>query len=72
MQRGDIVTTIEVTQKASRGDRPTEPLIFEKHVEHATGVDFPPLDVPETESSNEITGQGIDLPAVGQHDVMGH
>jgi glycine dehydrogenase subunit 2 len=72
MQRGDIVTTIEVTQKASRGDRPTEPLIFEKHVEHATGVDFPPLDVPETEISNEITGQGIDLPSFGQHDVMGH
>ena len=39
---------IEIVQKASRRDRPTEPLIFEKHVDCTNGVDFPPLDVSET------------------------
>jgi len=63
---------MEITQQASRGDRPTEPLIFEKHVDQTTGVDFPPLDVPETEIPQNQRGDGIDLPSFGQHDVMAH
>jgi len=66
------VNTIEIIQKASRRDRPAEPLIFEKHVEDTTGVDFPPLDIPETGVPAELLGTGINLPSFGQHDVMGH
>lgn len=66
------MTTIETIKKASRGDRPVEPLIFEKHVEHASGVDLPPLDVPETKIDKQMCGEGIHLPSFGQHDVMGH
>ena len=66
------MNTIDLIQKASRQDRPTEPLIFEKHVEETTGVDFPPLDIPETEVPTRLLGAGIDLPSFGQHDVMGH
>lgn len=66
------MSTIDVVQKASRNDRPTEPLIFEKHVDHTTGVDFPPLDVPETSVPADLLGEGIDLPSFGQHDVMAH
>ena len=66
------MTTLETTKIASRGDRPTEPLIFEKHVEHATGVDLPPLDVSETEIDKKLCGSGVHLPSLGQHDVMAH
>ena len=66
------MTTIERIIKASRGDKPTEPLVFEKHVEDICGVDFPPLDVPETEIDAVVLGKGINLPSFGQHDVMGH
>ncbi len=66
------MNTIEVVQIASRRDRPTEPLIFEKHVDRTTGVDFPPLDVPEIGVPEELLGSGIDLPSFGQHDVMAH
>ena len=66
------MTTLEKHKKASRGERPTEPLIFEKHVEDQQGVDFPPLDVPETELPKECLGNGGALPSFGQHDVMAH
>jgi len=66
------MSTIEIVQKASRRDRPTEPLIFEKQVEQITGVDFPPLDVPETGVPADLLGRGINLPSFGQHDVMAH
>ncbi len=66
------MTTIKATKKQSRGDRPTEPLIFEKHVAEAVGVDLPPLDVPETEIPSPIRGGCTTLPSFGQHDVMGH
>ncbi|MEE2819804.1 MAG: hypothetical protein VX615_04245 [Planctomycetota bacterium] len=42
------MSTIEQTMKASRHDKPIEPLIFEKHVDSMCGVDFPPRDVPES------------------------
>ena len=57
------MTTIERIIKASRGDKPTEPLIFEKHIDGTCGVDFPPLDVPETELEAAVLGKGIDLPS---------
>ncbi|MFT5206133.1 MAG: glycine dehydrogenase subunit 2, partial [Phycisphaerales bacterium] len=66
------MTTIEVTKKESRADKPTEPLIFEKQVEGQTGVDFPPLDVPKTDIPSGTVGNGINLPSFGQHDVMRH
>jgi glycine dehydrogenase subunit 2 len=66
------VTTIEATKKQSRGCKPIEPLIFEKHVQHIVGVDLPPLDVPETEISNSVAGGCTTLPSFGQHDVMAH
>jgi len=66
------VTTLETMQKKSRGDKPVEPLIFEKHVPQQQGVDFPPLDVPETEIPCSALGCGIELPSFGQHDVMAH
>ena len=66
------MTTIDRTQTASRRDRPTEPLIFEKHVDNATAVDLPPLDVPETDIPTTVVGTGTQLPSFGQHDVMAH
>jgi len=66
------VTTIEANKKQSRGDKPVEPLIFEKHVDGAIGVDLPPLDVPETEVPAQLTGGCSTLPSFGQHDVMAH
>jgi glycine dehydrogenase subunit 2 len=66
------MTMIEATKKQSRGDKPTEPLVFEKHVAGAVGVDFPPLDVSETAVPAEIAGGCTTLPSFGQHDVMAH
>ena len=66
------MTTLEATKKQSRGDKPTEPLVFEKQVDGVTGVDFPPLDVPETEVPEEVAGGCTTLPSFGQHDVMAH
>ena len=63
---------MEAIIKQSRGDKPTEPLIFEKHVVGTSGVDFPPLDVSETTIPNEIAGGCKNLPSFGQHDVMAH
>ena len=66
------MTILEASKTASRSDRPTEPLVFQKHVEGAIAVDFPPLDVPETEIPRSKCGDGIHLPSFGQHDVMAH
>ena len=66
------MTTIEAIKKQSRGDKPIEPLIFEKHVAGVIGVDFPPLDVSETEVPEGVAGGSTTLPSFGQHDVMAH
>ena len=66
------MTTLDTIKKASRGDRPTEPLIFEKHVDHATGGDLPPPVVELTGNDTDLCGGGINLPSFGQHDVMRH
>ncbi len=57
---------------ATRGERPAEPLIFEKSVPGQRGVDLPPLDVPRAELPPALMGAPVALPEVGQHDVMGH
>ncbi|MBC8309883.1 MAG: aminomethyl-transferring glycine dehydrogenase subunit GcvPB [Phycisphaerales bacterium] len=66
------MTTFDVTKKHSRGDRATEPLIFEKQVDDVVGVDLPPLDVPETKIPTIMQGGSKTLPTFGQHDVMAH
>ncbi len=55
-----------------RGERPVEPLIFEKHAAGAIAVDLPACDVPEGEIPPEILGDVPDLPEVGQLDVIRH
>ena len=71
-----MTTVMEPKQKKSkhpsRGDRPVEPLVFEKHVDGMCGVDLPPLDVPETPVADHLLGVGVALPSIGQHDVMAH
>jgi len=57
---------------ASRGERPVEPLIFEKHTPGMTAVDLPALDVPEAELPEELTDSAPDLPELGQLDVVRH
>jgi glycine dehydrogenase subunit 2 len=66
------VTILQTSKKQSRGDKPTEPLIFEKHIDGAIGVDLPPLDVPETKVPEQLSGGCTSLPSFGQHDVMAH
>ncbi len=55
-----------------RGERPVEPLIFEKSRPGQVGVDLPPLDVPAAALPDDLIGDAPALPEVGQHDVMAH
>ena len=55
-----------------RGERPPEPLIFDKHVPGAVGVDLPPLDVPEGELPDDLRADPPDLPELGQLGVVRH
>src|SRR5262245_65451454 len=57
---------------ATRGERPVEPLIFEKSTPGVRGVDLPPLDVPRTDPPGDLVTTPVALPEVGQHDVMAH
>jgi len=56
----------------ARGERPVVPLIFEKSVAGQRAVDLPPLDVPHADLPEELLGDGINLPEIGQHDLMTH
>ncbi len=60
------------TRTATRGERPVEPLIFEKSTPGQRGVDLPPLDVPAAPIPDDLTSDAPALPEVGQHDVMAH
>jgi len=62
----------EETPVATRGERPAEPLIFEKSVPGQRAVDLPPLDVPRAEIPPQLLGSPVELPELGQHDVMAH
>ena len=57
---------------ATRGERPVEPLIFEKSVPGQRAVDLPPLDVPRASVPADLLGAPVELPEIGQHDVMAH
>ncbi|MHC4082218.1 MAG: PLP-dependent aminotransferase family protein, partial [Planctomycetota bacterium] len=57
---------------ATRGERPVEPLIFEKSVPGQRAVDLPPLDVPRADVPADLLGSPVELPELGQHDVMAH
>jgi glycine dehydrogenase subunit 2 len=56
----------------TRGQRPVEPVIFEKSVPGQRAVDLPPLDVPAAPLPPGLTGPPVELPEVGQRDVMAH
>ncbi|MHC4427319.1 MAG: aminomethyl-transferring glycine dehydrogenase subunit GcvPB [Planctomycetota bacterium] len=56
----------------TRGERPVEPLIFEKSVAGQRAVDLPPLDVPRASIEGGLVGEPVELPEVGQHDVTAH
>ena len=56
----------------ARGERPAEPLIFEKSVPGQRAVDLPPLDVPHADLPQELMGEPVNLPEIGQHDLMAH
>ncbi len=57
---------------ATLGERPAEPLIFEKSVPGHRGVDLPPLDVPRAAIDKTLLGAPLTLAELGQHDVMAH
>ena len=57
---------------ATRGERPVEPLIFEKSVAGHCGVDLPPLDVPRAKIDESLLGAPLTLSELGQRDVMMH
>lgn len=65
-------TMNETSRAQTRGQRPFEPLIFEKFVPGHQGVDLPPLDTPRSELPAELVGAPLNLPAIGQHDLMAH
>ena len=67
-----MTDVIDRRARASRGDRPIEPLVFEKSMPGVTGVDLPPLDVPETPIPGELVGSPLDLPSLGQRDIVAH
>jgi glycine dehydrogenase subunit 2 len=57
---------------AARNERPAEPLIFEKHSPGARAVDLPELDVPEADPPTAARKKPLDLPELGQLDVVRH
>ena len=65
-------TTAQAPVAATRGERPVEPLIFEKSVPGHRGVDLPPLDVPRATIDETLLGAPLTLSELGQHDVMAH
>ncbi|MBI1375017.1 MAG: aminotransferase class V-fold PLP-dependent enzyme [Phycisphaera sp.] len=68
----DAVNPVGQHAVAHRGERPAEPLIFEKHTPGVAGVDLPALDVPEAALPDALVGDAPDLPEVGQLDVVRH
>ncbi len=60
------------TECCSRGDKPAEPLVFQKSTPGVRGVDLPPLDVPELPVPDALAAPPLDLPELGQHDITAH
>ncbi len=65
-------TTHDRPVVATLGQRPAEPLIFEKSSPGQQAVDLPPLDVPTSTIPQELLGAPVALPEVGQHDLVVH
>ncbi len=57
---------------ATRGRRPAVPLIFEKSTAGQRAVDLPPLDVPRAVLEPALLGSPVELPEVGQHELVTH
>ncbi len=67
--------TLEGTTMAAverRGQKPVEPLIFEKSRPGRIGVTLPELDVPACDLPDSIMGSGFNGAEVGQLDVVRH
>ncbi len=56
----------------TRGDKPVEPAIFEKHSPGAQAVALPPLDVAQTPVPQELLGAAPDLPELSMPQVIRH
>lgn len=56
----------------TRGERPTEPLIFEKSSPGARAIDLPKLDVDETPVPQTLAGAAPAWPELGQLQVVRH
>lgn len=56
----------------TRGDRATEPVVFEKSSPGAHAVSFPELDVAETPIPDELHGQAPAWPELGMLQVIRH
>lgn len=69
-----LIRSIEMTDKSvsNRGDRPIEPLIFEKHNAGSQAVTLPELDVDALAIPEALLGTKPALPEVGQLDVVRH
>lgn len=62
-------------QRASasrRGERPIEPLVFEKTSPGARAIELPPLDVEPAPIPASRKGDGLRLPELGQLQVVRH
>ena len=57
---------------STRGERATEPLIFEKSSPGARAITLPGLDVPETPLPSALAGDAPDWPELGQLQVIRH
>ena len=55
-----------------RGERPTEPLVFEKSSPGARAIDLPALDVDAAPIPDAVRGGGVRLPELGQLQVVRH
>ena len=56
----------------SEKPKPLEPLIYDFSAEGREGVNLPEPDVPLTEIPKELRRDGLDLPEVGELDVVRH
>ena len=56
----------------TRGERPVEPLIFEKSSPGARAIDLPALDVEPTAIPEALAGTAPDWPELGQLQVIRH
>ncbi len=56
----------------TRGDRPSEMSIFEKHSEGNRAIDLPPLDVPASALPSATRSGPVDWPELGQFEVIRH